>query len=173
MKINSINKITNKYSILSFKSETKKEKRNFPDLSGYAPYTLENMQANYLLQQKVEPPTLKSVLKKHNLPQNLLRKYGYKKEDVSQEMIEVFDKLNPKVVQHIQNIDKKGDVVPKLLTKSGEFETFWDYKGIPNLLNLFNSTVVNGKTIMVLIYHLCGKNNHLCKSGCFFIFRCL
>lgn len=148
MKINSINKITNKYSILSFKSETKKEKRNFPDLSGYAPYTLENMQANYLLQQKVEPPTLKSVLKKHNLPQNLLRKYGYKKEDVSQEMIEVFDKLNPKVVQHIQNIDKKGDVVPKLLTKSGEFETFWDYKGIPNLLNLFNSTVVNGKTIL-------------------------
>ena len=148
MKINSINKITNKYSILSFKSETKKEKRSFPDLSSYTPYTLENMQANYLLQQKAEPPTLKSVFKKHNLPQNLLRKYGYKKEDVSQEMIEVFDKLNPKVVQHIQSVDKKGDVVPKLLTKTGEFETFWDYKGIPNLLNLFNSTTVNGETLL-------------------------
>ena len=135
----------------SFRSKTKKQSKvqlNTSLSKNVAPYTLENMQANYLHSHKVEKPTIKSVLKKHNLPSSLLRKYGYKKEDVSPEMIEVFDKLNPNVVEHIQKTDEKGDMIPKLLTQSGEFETFWDYKGIPNLLNLFDETKVNGETLL-------------------------
>ena len=146
MRIHSIDNIN-----FGFCSKTEKENKmqlNSSFIGNVAPYTLENMQANYLVPTKVESPTLKSVLKKHNLPQNLLRKFGYKKEAVSQEMVEVFDKLNPKVVEHIQGVDKKGDIVPKLLTKTGEFESFWDYKGIPNLLNLFNQTTVNGETLL-------------------------
>ncbi|MBQ8887320.1 MAG: hypothetical protein IJY61_06430, partial [Candidatus Gastranaerophilales bacterium] len=148
MKINCINKISNNYHIQSFSGETKKEKRSFPNLSGYTPYTLENMQANYLLAQKIEQPTLKNVLKKHNLPKDILKQSGYTKEDVSQDMIKVFDKLSPKVIEHILETDQKGDLIAKLLTESGEFETFWDYQGIPNLLNLFNSTRVNGETLL-------------------------
>ena len=146
MRIHSIDNIK-----LGFYSKAEKENKvqlNSSSIGNVATCTLANMQANYLIPPKLEPPTLKSVLKKHKLPQNLLREFGYKKESVSQEMIEVFDKLNPKVVEHIQSVDKNGDILPKLLTKSGEFESFWDYKGIPNLLNLFDETKVNGETLL-------------------------
>lgn len=146
MQVRAINNIT--YSFCSEKSKQSKVQQKSSLIGNVAPYTLENMQANYFTSQKLELPTLRNVLKKHNLPQNLLRKHGYRKEDVSQEMIEVFDKLNPKVVEHLQKVDGKGDVIPKLLTQSDEFETFWDYKGIPDLLNLFNQTTVNGQTLL-------------------------
>ena len=135
----------------SFSSKTEKpskvQQKSVIDIR-VAPYTLEDMRANYLIFQKEGKPTLKSVLKKHNLPRDIFRKYAYKKENVSQEMIEVFDKLNAKVVEHLVNSDSEGDLIPKLLTKSGEFETFWDYQGIPNLLNLFSTVQANGETLL-------------------------